>query len=30
MPVEKSAMDLKAEKVQKLGKRRSFMAMFGR
>ena len=29
IPVEKSAMDLKAEKVQKLGKRRSFMAIFG-
>ncbi|KAL6720572.1 hypothetical protein ACLMJK_002496 [Lecanora helva] len=30
MPIQKSAMDVKAEKVQKLGKRRSFMAIFGR
>ena len=30
IPAQKSAMDLKAEKVQKLGKRRSFMAMFGK
>lgn len=28
IPTQKSAMDLKAEKVQKLGRRRSFMAMF--
>jgi len=30
IPTLKSATDLKAEKVQKLGKRRSFMAMFGK
>ena len=30
IPMQKSAMDLKAEKVQKLGKRRSFMAIFGK
>lgn len=30
IPTEKSPMDLRAEKVQKLGKRRSFMAIFGR
>lgn len=30
IPTEKSALDIKAEKVQRLGKRRSFMAMFGK
>lgn len=30
MPTEKTALDRRAEKVQKLGKRKSFMAMFGR
>ena len=30
IPTQKSAMDIKAEKVQRLGKRRSFMAMFGK
>jgi hypothetical protein len=31
MPTEKSAMDLKAEKVQKMGRRKSFIAaMFGK
>jgi len=28
IPTQKSAMDLKAERVQKLGRRRSFMAIF--
>ncbi|KAI9810750.1 MAG: hypothetical protein M1827_006088 [Pycnora praestabilis] len=30
MPTEKSKMDIKAEKVQKMGRRRSFLAMFGK
>lgn len=30
IPTQKSAMDVKAERVQKLGKRRSFLAMFGK
>ena len=30
MPTKKSALDIKAEKVQKMGKRRSFLQMFGK
>lgn len=30
IPTQKSAMDLKAQRAQKLGKRRSLLAMFGR
>ena len=30
MPTEKSPLDRKAERVQKLGKRRSFLARFGK
>ncbi|KAL9120718.1 MAG: hypothetical protein Q9187_002728 [Circinaria calcarea] len=30
MPTQKSALDMKAEKVQKMGKRRSFLQMFGK
>ena len=30
LPLEKSAMDRRAEKVQKMGRRRSFLSMFGR
>lgn len=30
IPTEKSAMDKRAEKVQRMGRRRSFLAMFGK
>lgn len=30
LPIEKSVMDRRAEKVQKMGRRRSFLSMFGR
>ena len=30
LPVEKSVMDRRAEKVQKMGRRKSFLSMFGR
>jgi hypothetical protein len=30
IPTEKSHLDLKAEKVQKMGRRRSFLALFGK
>lgn len=30
VPIEKSALDKKAEKVQKMGRRRSFLSMFGK
>ena len=30
LPVEKTVMDRRAEKVQKMGRRKSFLSMFGR